>query len=303
MTPPALDAFVTIGALIVGASIGSFLNVVVARVPAGLSIVRPRSRCPRCLAPIAWHDNLPLVSWLLLRARCRACGAPISARYPLVELAGAAAAFLALRRHGLSGEAAAELTFASFLLALGLIDLDSWLLPHALTWPLLGLGLALSALGLTQAGSIAPALYGAGIGFAAFAGLALAGRKALGREALGFGDVWLLAGLGAWQGVRALLPVVLLASLQGTAVGLVLAVLGRLPKGDAAPSPSPPPEKRGKTVPDREPPRGEGADPDADWVPPKNAVPFGPFLVAGALEWLYLGDWLASAIPGLQPFR
>jgi leader peptidase (prepilin peptidase) / N-methyltransferase len=312
VTPPALDAFVTIGALIVGASVGSFLNVVVARVPAGLSIVRPGSRCPRCLAPIAWHDNLPVVSWLLLRARCRACGAPISARYPLLELAGAAAALLALRRHGLSSAAAAEMAFASLLLALGLIDLDTWLLPHALTWPLLGAGLALSALGLTPAGSLAPALYGAGIGFAAFAALAVAGRKVLGREALGFGDVWLLAGLGAWLGVGALLPVVLLASLQGTAVGLVLAGLGRLPKGEAAPSPSPPPGEREKTIPGREPPlplrrvsggegRGEGAE--ANWVPPRNAVPFGPFLVAGALEWLYLGDRLASAIPGLQPFR
>jgi leader peptidase (prepilin peptidase)/N-methyltransferase len=307
VTPGSLEAWLTVGALVLGASIGSFLNVVIARVPRGLSIVSPRSRCPRCLAPIAWYDNLPVLSWLLLRARCRGCGARISARYPLVELLGAAAALLALRRHGLSGGAPAELAFASLLLALGFIDLDTWLLPHALTWPLIGAGLALSALGVTAAGSLPPSLYGAGIGFAAFAAVAAVGKKAFGREALGFGDVWLLAGLGAWLGVKALLPVVLLASLQGTAVGLVFAALGRLPKGD-----SPPIDQAAQTEetagrPERSEARraerSRRADPDADWVPPRNAVPFGPFLVAGALEWLYLGDWLASAIPTLDFFR
>lgn len=299
MTPGTLEALLTVGALLLGASIGSFLNVVIARVPQGLSIVSPRSRCPRCLAPIAWYDNLPVLSWLALRARCRGCGAPISARYPLVELLGAAAALLALRRHGLSGAAPAELAFTSLLLALGFIDLDTWLLPHALTWPLIGAGLALSALGVTPAGSFVPSLYGAGIGFAAFAAVAAVGRKAFGREALGFGDVWLLAGLGAWLGVKALLPVVLLASLQGTAVGLVFAALGRLPKGDS----SAPHAPLAPSVGPAEQDRSRGADPDADWVPPRNAVPFGPFLVAGALEWLYLGGWLASAIPTLDFFR
>jgi leader peptidase (prepilin peptidase)/N-methyltransferase len=290
VTPATLDALLTAGALALGASVGSFLNVVVARVPAGLSIVRPGSRCPRCLAPIAWYDNLPVLSWLLLRARCRRCRAPISARYPLVELLGAAAALLALRRHGLSWAAPAELAFASALLALAFIDLDTWLLPHALTWPLIASGLLLSALGLTEAGSIPPSLYGAGIGFAAFAAVAALGRKAFGREALGFGDVWLLSGLGAWLGWKAILPLVLLASLQGTAVGLVLAALGKLPRGEEDPAADPAPEKA-------------PADPDADWVPPKNAVPFGPFLVVGALEWLYLGDRLASAVPTLAVFR
>jgi leader peptidase (prepilin peptidase)/N-methyltransferase len=304
VTPRALDALLTAGALVLGASIGSFLNVVVARVPQGLSIVSPRSRCPRCLAPIAWYDNLPVLSWLLLRARCRACGAPISARYPLVELLGAGAALLALRRHGLSGAAPAELGFASLLLALGFIDLDTWLLPHALTWPLIGAGLALSALGVTPAGSFVPSLYGAGIGFAAFAAVAAVGKKAFGREALGFGDVWLLAGLGAWLGVKALLPLVLLASLQGTVAGLVFAVLGRLPKGDShepvAPEPSTAHPERSEPL---SPSKGRAESKDADWVPPRNAVPFGPFLVAGALQWLYLGDWLASAIPTLGVFR
>jgi leader peptidase (prepilin peptidase)/N-methyltransferase len=301
VTPRGLDALLTAGALVLGASIGSFLNVVIARVPQGLSIVSPRSRCPRCLAPIAWYDNLPVLSWLLLRARCRGCGAPISARYLLVELLGAGAALLALRRNGLSGAAPAEMGFASLLLALGFIDLDTWLLPHALTWPLIAGGLALSALGVTPAGSFVPSLYGAGIGFAAFAAVAAVGKKAFGREALGFGDVWLLAGLGAWLGVKALLPVVLLASLQGTAVGLVFAALGRLPKGQSSATPDPLPARPERSEP-LSPSKGR-AESEDDWVPPRNAVPFGPFLVAGALEWLYLGHWLASAIPTLGVFR
>jgi len=284
--PSSIQALAAGGALLIGASVGSFANVVVARLPAGLSIVKPRSRCPRCLGPIAWYDNLPVISWLLLRARCRSCGAAISARYPLVELAVAAAALLALRRHGPSGAALAELGFVASLLVLALIDLDTWLLPNALTWPLLAGGLLLSALGATAAPSLGAAVWGAGVGFATFAAVAFLGKRLAGREAMGFGDVWLLAGLGAFLGVKALLPLVLLASIQGTAVGAILGLLGRLPRGEGA-----------------APPEGAAGQGEEEWVPPRNAVPFGPFLVAGALEWLYLGADIARWVPTLEVFR
>jgi leader peptidase (prepilin peptidase)/N-methyltransferase len=293
-----LDLMVVCGALFLGASIGSFLNVVVARVPAGLSVVKPRSRCPRCLAPIAWYDNVPVLSWLLLRARCRACGAAISARYPLVEALGAAAALLALRRHGIGAAAAAELGFAAVMLALAFIDLDTWLLPHALTLPLLGAGLLASALGIEGAPAPLQAALGAGVGFAVFAAISVAGEWVFKREALGFGDVWLLAGIGAWLGVKALLPVVLLSSLQGSAVGLVLASMGKLPRGEEA-APAEADARSTKS--------DAGAAPDGDeeddWTPPRNSVPFGPFLVAGALEWLYAGDLIARLVPTLELFR
>ena len=110
------------------------------------------------------------------------------------------------------------------------------------------------------------------------------------KEALGFGDVWLLGGLGAWLGLGGLLPVVLLASIQGTVVGLALIVVGRGQPGPAEPAPAP----EGANAP--------ALDPDADWVPPRNAVPFGPFLAAGALEWLWLQGWLAEAVPALSLF-
>jgi len=276
---------IAIGAwvLVVGAVVGSFLNVVIARVPEGESVVRPRSRCPACRAAIAWYDNLPVVSWLLLRARCRACGVRISPRYPLVELLGAAAAWLAWYRHGLSAAAAVELAFVAILLALAAIDLDRWELPHELTRPLVVLGLAGSGLSLTAAPGFRSSALGAAAGFGAFWLVMQLGKVLAKREAMGVGDVWLLAGLGAYLGAAALLPVVLLASVQGSVVGVALAVLGKGQPGPAAGAPPP--------------------ATDADWVPPRNAVPFGPFLVAGALEWLYLAPGIASLVPALDIFR
>ena len=277
-----------------GAVVGSFLNVVVARVPAGESIVHPRSRCPACRTPIAWHDNVPVLSWMLLRGRCRACRAGISLRYPLVELLGGSAALVAVLRHGLSLAALAEFGFAAMLLALSFIDLDTWLLPHVMTVPLLLAGVGLSALGLTAAPSLPASLAGAAAGWLSFAAVSLIGEKVLKKEALGFGDVWLLGGIGGWVGVGGLLPVVLLASVQGTVIGLGLIVAGR---GQPGPVPGSGP---GPAAVEQ-----EGAAPvaDADWVPPRNAVPFGPFLAAGALEWLWLQGWLAQAIPALSIFR
>jgi leader peptidase (prepilin peptidase)/N-methyltransferase len=273
-------------ALLVGAAVGSFLNVVIARVPAGQSVVRPRSRCPACAAPIAWHDNLPVLSWLLLRGRCRGCGARISPRYVVVELLGAAAGLLAFARHGLSAAAAAELVLVALLVALAFIDLATWLLPHALTWPLIGTGLLAAALALAPAPSLASSAAGAAAGFAAFALVAWLGKRLAKKEAMGAGDVWLLAGLGAWLGLRALLPIVLLASIQGSLVGILLLVVGKAQPGPAAAPPAP---------------AGEGGE--DDWVPPRNAIPFGPFLVAGALEWLYLAAPLAALVPALDVFR
>ena len=279
-------------AFLFGAVVGSFLNVVVARVPAGESIVHPRSRCPGCRTPIAWYDNVPVLSWILLGGRCRACRAGISFRYPLVELLGGAASLVAVSRHGLSLAALAEFGFAATLLTLSSIDLDTWLLPHVLTVPLLVAGVGLSALGLTSAPSFLGSLGGAATGWLSFAAVSVIGEKVLRKEALGFGDVWLLGGIGAWVGVAGLLPVVLLASLQGTVVGLALIVMGRGQPG---------PGEAAVAAPDA--PTPSDPDPDADWIPPRNAVPFGPFLAAGALEWLWLQGWLVELVPTLSIFR
>jgi leader peptidase (prepilin peptidase)/N-methyltransferase len=244
----------------------------------------------------------------------------ISARYPLVEALGSAVALVAWHRHGLTPAAASELAFVATLVALAFIDLDTWLLPNVITWPLIASGLTTAALGLAPARSLRLAAFGAGLGFGVFALLSWLGEKAFKKEALGFGDVWLLAGLGAWMGPAALLPIALLASLQGCVVGIGLILVG---KGQKGPPNAPEPQ--------HSPPAGESAtegvnggregeelrtttestithttatdEGEDDWVPPKHAVPFGPFLVAGALEWLWLGGFLTHAIPVLRLFR
>ncbi|MGA8891302.1 MAG: prepilin peptidase [Anaeromyxobacteraceae bacterium] len=297
-----------------GAVVGSFLNVVVARVPAGESVVHPRSRCPSCRTPIAWFDNVPVLSWILLGGRCRTCRTRISFRYPLVEILAGVLALVAVHRHGLSAAALAEFGFAATLLALTFIDLDTWLLPHVITVPLLVAGVGLSFLGLTAASSGLSSLAGAAAGWLAFAAVSVIGEKVLKKEALGFGDVWLLGGIGAWTGASGLLPVVLLASIQGTVVGLALIALGRSEPGPPEPvtpdpvdgvipptvDPSPVAEAPAPAAVESPAPPG---DPDADWIPPRNAVPFGPFLAAGALEWLWLQGWLSELVPALSIFR
>ena len=284
----AVPAWLVAGwATLSGACVGSFLNVVIARVPAGESVVHPGSSCPRCKKPIVWYDNLPVLSWLLLRGRCRGCALPISLRYPVVELLGGGLGWLAWRRHGFTAAALAEFTFTALLLALAAIDLDTWLLPHRLTWALIALGLGAAVLGLAPATSIDSASLGVAIGFGSFALVSLVGEKLLKKEALGFGDVFLLGGLGAWLGVSALLPVVLLASVQGSLVGVALILIGRSQPG-----------------PGTAPPTGaEAGDEEEPWVPPRHSLPFGPFLVAGALEWLWLGDRLAALSPLFEAFR
>jgi leader peptidase (prepilin peptidase)/N-methyltransferase len=207
------------------------------------------------------------------------------------------------------------------LLALACIDLDTWLLPHVLTVPLLVAGVALSALGVTAAPSIGSSLLGAAVGWGAFAAVSFVGEKVFRKEALGFGDVWLLSAIGAWTGVAAILPVVLLASLQGTVIGLGLILLGRAQPGPQEPASGPPsPVPEAAAAPDSASAAPDGTsavpvvagtaengasehDPDADWIPPRNAVPFGPFLALGAVEWLWSAAWLSRVFPVLTLFR
>ena len=257
----------------VGAMVGSFLNVVIARVPKGQSIVSPGSRCPRCGSAIAWYDNVPIVSWLLLRARCRKCGLPISPRYPLVELLMGVLAVAVFERAGPTWAGVGYFAFVATLVALAYIDLDTWLLPHQITWPLLALGL-LCPLWNPEV-TWKESFIGAAAGFALFAAIALFGEKVLKRETMGWGDVWLLAAIGAWLGWPALLPVVLLSAIQGAVVGSILLATRREPE------PSPPTQVAAPSS-------------DEDWVPPKHAVPYGPFLALAAIEYLFFGDRLVS---------
>jgi leader peptidase (prepilin peptidase)/N-methyltransferase len=263
---------------VLGAVVGSFLNVVIARVPAGESLVSPGSRCPRCKEPIRWYDNVPIVSWIALRAKCRHCSLPISARYPTVELLVALIAVGIARQLGPSLTAVGYFVFAACLVALAYIDLDTWLLPEVITFPLLALGVNSPFWNKTL--TFPESLIGADVGFMLFAAIALFGEKVLKREVMGWGDVWLLGGIGAWLGWQSLLPVILLSAVQGAVVGGILLAVG---KGEKGPPPvvEPPPDPIS-------PPSEE------DWVPPKNAVPYGPFLALAALEYLFAGGRLVD---------
>ncbi len=263
-------------AFAVGGLVGSFLNVVIARVPRGESIVWPGSRCPKCLHAIRWYDNMPVVSWLVLRGRCRDCAAPISPRYPMVELVTAFLALAIARRFGWSLATPAFFAFAAMLVAIAYVDLDTWLIPYALSIPAVVLGLLFSIVNpILSHWWLSP--LGAVIGAGIFWLVAWIGERVMKKEALGFGDVILLGMIGAWLGPQGLLPVVLFASVLGVIIGSVMLMLA----------------KRAGAVQEPPPPSSSSSELEEDtWQPDPHAIPFGPFLVIGALLQLLLGDAL-----------
>jgi leader peptidase (prepilin peptidase)/N-methyltransferase len=215
-----------------GASIGSFLNVCVARWPAGLSVVRPRSRCPRCERPIAWYDNIPLVSWLVLRAKCRGCALPISAQYPLVELAVGVLWVLAVLEFGPGFTALRVGIAATLLLGVLLTDLIHYVIPDGftLTGFLFALAAAPAAVYLGEVGPFAgpwDAIVGACAGAGLIAIVGWLGEIALGKEAMGQGDVTLMAMVGAMVGpARAFLTIFVAAAIGSAVFLLVVAPVG-----------------------------------------------------------------------------
>jgi len=197
-----------------GGVIGSFLNVVVHRVPLGESLVAPGSHCPACGAPVKPYDNVPVVSWLLLRGRCRSCGVRISPRYPLVELATALtwAAVVAVR--GFDDDLVLELPFVSALIALAAIDFDHKLLPNKIVYPLAAYGVIATL--LVDRGDLVENLI-AGAGAFAFLLAAVIAYPA----GMGMGDVKLGGAMGLYLGVS-VIPALLVAFLSGSVVGVVI---------------------------------------------------------------------------------
>lgn len=198
-----------------------------------LSVVRPRSRCPACAHELRWHENIPVLSWLFLKARCSACGAPISARYPLVEIATALLFGAIAWRFGAQPATLAWCAFAAVLLALALIDWDTTLLPDSLTLPLLWGGLVAAALGWTV--PLASAVWGAVAGYLSLWTVYQLFKLVTGKEGMGHGDFKLLATLGAWLGWPMLLPIILTASVIGAAVGIAMKLGGHLREGRYVP--------------------------------------------------------------------
>lgn len=262
-----------------GLLVGSFLNVVILRIPSRMEarwrreareflsldaedaplppgVVREGSHCPKCKHPLAARDNIPLLGWLMLRGRCRYCGEPISKQYPLVELLTGIASAVVVWRFGATPGAAAALLLTYFLVALAGIDARTQLLPDELNYPLLWLGLGLTLIPAWQALPIAPssAILGALIGYLSLWSVYWLFKLLTGKEGMGHGDFKLLAALGAWMGPSAILPVVLLSSLIGALVGGTLMALNR----------------HRRDVP----------------------MPFGPYIAAAGWVWLLVGDRL-----------
>jgi leader peptidase (prepilin peptidase)/N-methyltransferase len=203
-----------VAAGVVGALIGSFLNVVIWRLPRDVSIVSPGSRCPACERPIAAYDNLPVVSWLLLRGRCRHCGAAISPRYPLVELLTAVAFATVLAARGFDSGLVLELPFVACLIALAGIDYDHQLLPNRIVYPMAAYGLV-AAFVVDRVDF--PEHLAAGAGGFLFLLVALVAYP----RGMGMGDVKLAGAMGLYLGLS-IIPSMLVAFLAGSVVGLVI---------------------------------------------------------------------------------
>jgi len=289
-------ALYTGACLVLGLIVGSFLNVVIHRLPIMMerqwraqcaelqcgeaagetaasgrpaeryNLVVPRSACPACHAPIGALENIPVLSYLFLRGRCANCGARISPRYPLVEaLTGLLSALVAWKL-GFGWPSLAALVLTWFLVALAGIDIDHQLLPDSLTLPLMWIGLCLSLFAPGPGGAPIPvdpraSLIGAAAGYASLWSVYHLFRALTAREGMGYGDFKLLAALGAWLGWRMLLPVVLIAAAVGAATGIVLIVV----------------RGRSRTAP----------------------IAFGPFLAAAGWLMLMFGQQLVSGYLGL----
>ncbi|HOI74344.1 MAG TPA: prepilin peptidase [Syntrophales bacterium] len=250
-----MDIFITVAA----ACIGSFLNVCIARMPVeGQSIVKPASRCPRCGHPIRIYDNIPIISWLILRGKCRDCGEPISFRYPLVEALTALLGWLLFNMFGLGLPFLAAFVFVCALIVITFIDLDHQIIPHAITLP--GIPLCLLAAVFIMRVPVVDSFLGIMIGAGTLYFVAVYFEAITGKEGMGGGDVNLLAMLGAFFGWKSLLFIILASSFTGALAGVGYILL----------------KKKGRETP----------------------IPFGPFLCLGALGYLFAGEpflrWLLT---------
>jgi len=246
-------------AFVFGAIVGSFLNVCIARIPNGESIVRPPSHCPKCKAPISFYDNIPLLSYLILRGRCRSCSERISPRYFLVELLMASLALALFYRFGLGFVFFVSLIFVAALVVISFIDLDVRIVPDVISLPGIVVGLILSVVGYFAIGgssSIVPSPVSSLIGIITGGGFLLVTawiyEKITGVEGMGGGDIKLLAMIGAFLGWPSIPITLFFASLVGSAVGLTCMLL-----------------------------TGAGR---------RLALPFAPFLCSGALLFIFFGE-------------
>lgn len=254
----AMSVYWTVLVIVFGLLIGSFLNVVIVRLPRDQSLVKPPSHCPKCKSPVRWFQNLPVISYLALRGKCAKCQNPISVRYPIVELITALLFLAVYQRFGWSGLLVVrDFPFVAILVAITFIDLEHRIIPDVLSLGGLVLGLLTAAftpgLGLVQA------IGGAALGFSIFYGMAWAYQWKTGLSGMGGGDIKLLAMLGAFVGPMGVVTTILISSIAGSVIGLIYAFWERRKSSDGL---------------------------------LRTAIPFGPFLVVGALYHYLLAEVL-----------
>ena len=249
MLPPVIMALF---AFVFGAVVGSFLNVCIYRMPLDQSVVSPGSRCVGCGTAIRWYDNIPVISWLLLRGRCRFCQAPFSFRYPLVELITAVLSLLLFMKYGLSPSYGVMFIFCAALIVITFIDFDHQIIPDELSLPGIVLGF-LSSFFLPEPGWIS-SLLGAVAGWGSLALIFYGYLWLTGREGMGGGDAKLLAMMGAFLGLQAIPFIIFASSLVGTVAGLSIMAVQRKDR--------------------------------------HLAIPFGPYLALGALLYIFVGPQL-----------
>jgi leader peptidase (prepilin peptidase)/N-methyltransferase len=258
---PLIGAVTTPFVLAFGAAVGSFINVVAYRLPAGLSLLNPPSRCPHCLHPLGKTENVPILGWLWLKGRCRWCQAPISIFYPLIETLTSGIFCLIFWYFGFHWETVAYWGFLSWLLALTLIDLNTMTLPNSLTQSGLILGLAWQIItGISNAqvtSYLIQAIAGAVVAIWFLDSIGWLGTFALGQPAMGGGDPKLGAMIGVWLGWKNVLLSIFLACLVGSIIGLGARLLKRLDK--------------------------------------RQPIPFGPFLALGAALTIFWGDAIIAS--------
>jgi len=251
-----MELFWSVVSFVLGAVIGSFLNVCIWRIPDGKSIVAPASHCPKCGNPVRFYDNIPLVSWIVLRGRCRDCGEPISPRYPLVELLTALLSLAVAWLYGPSLQYLAAFLFAAALVVITFIDLDHQIIPDVISLPGIPVFFLLAwlVMGVPFWESLFGILIGGGFLYLIAVGYELLTK----REGMGGGDIKLLAMIGAFLGWKSLFFVVFMSSILGALVGVALIA------------------SRGKDM--------------------KYAVPFGPFLSIAAVMYLFVGVQLTHLV-------
>ena len=217
-----VDPFIAVAAGIAGLCFGSFLNVCILRLPAEQSLLRPPSSCPRCGQRIAWYDNIPVVSWLVLRGKCRKCGNPISRQYPLIEALVGLLWVAAVLVWGVSIHALAGALLGTILLGIGITDARHYLIPDEYTWGGLVIGLAASLVGGWQ--GFLQAVVGAAAGFGLLYVVGMGGKWMFKEEAMGGGDIKMMAMVGSFVGWKGVLLTIFSGALLGTLIFVPLSL-------------------------------------------------------------------------------